>query len=524
MVVVLVLALVWGAVPVRCADEAGAKPKLVLAVVIDQFRYDYLTRFRADYHAGLARLLNEGAVYTEAHYVHYPTITAVGHSTFLTGATPSLSGIIGNDWYDRASGKVVTSVSDEATKLLGGTTGAVGASPRRLLVSTFPDELKIAAPGGPKATRVIGISIKDRAAILPAGHMADAAYWFDDKTNHFVTSDYYVSELPTWVKAANEAGPAAKFRDAVWMPLNARADDKPFCTLATGGAVRPCGSIEASPFGNELVEEFAEKAVANEQLGRHAGTDVLTVSFSSNDYVGHRVGPDDPAVRDISIRTDIALGKLMDFIDAQIGKGKTLVVLTADHGVAPVPEVNAARRMPGGRIDTKLVTGEVNQALVKRFGEGKWILSSAGEGIYLDYETAANNKADLREVRRVAADAARTIPHVARVFTREELLANGFAADLVAQAVVRGFYGPRSADITLVQEPYYLFGGSSGTSHSTPYSYDNHVPVIFYGAGVKAGVYRRRIAPNDIAPTLASMFDVETPSGAFGEALREVVP
>jgi hypothetical protein len=331
-----------------------------------------------------------------------------------------------------------------------------------------------------------------------------------------------MSELPEWVKAANEAGPAAKYRDAEWLPLNAGAGSKPFCTLAAGGAVPKCGSIEATPFGNDLVEEFAEKAVANEQLGRHEGTDVLAVSFSSNDYVGHRLGPDHPAVRDISIRTDIALGKLLDFIDAQIGKGRTLVVLTGDHGVAPVPEVNQARRMPGGRINTAQLSQALNQALSEKFGAGKWILAGGGEAIYLDYETAAKNKADLRDVRRVAAETLRAMPHIARVFTRDELMSYGGAADLVGQAVVRGYYAARSGDITVVQEPYYLFGGTSGTSHSTPYSYDSHVPVIFYGAGVLPGVYRRRIAPNDIAPTLSSLFDVETPSGAFGEVLREV--
>ncbi len=508
----------------RTAAEKPARPKLVLAVVIDQFRYDYLTRFRADYHAGLARLLNEGAIYTEAHYIHFPTVTAVGHSTFMSGATPSVSGIIGNEWYDRAAKYSVTSVSDETTKLVGGVPGVTGSSPRRMLVSTFPDELKMAARGGPQTSRVIGISIKDRSAILPAGHMADAAYWFDGDSSHFVTSDYYMSQLPAWVKAVNDARPMAKYLGAEWKPLNAGPNDKPYCTLVAGNEEVPyCGSFEATPFGNELLEEFAEKAVANEQLGRHEGTDVLALSFSSNDYAGHLLGPDHPAIRDISIRTDIALGKLMDFIDARIGKGNTLVVLTADHGVAPVLEVNEARKMPGGRIDTRQMRDALNQALSDKFDKGRWILSGGGETVYLDYETAAKNKADLREVRRVAAETLRAMPHIARVFTRDELQAGQGAADPVGQAVVMGYYGARSGDITVIQEPYYLFGGTSGTSHSTPYSYDTHVPVIFYGAGIQPGVYRRRIAVNDVAPTLASMFDVETPSGAFGQILREVV-
>ncbi|MGA2434536.1 MAG: alkaline phosphatase family protein [Bryobacteraceae bacterium] len=263
--------------------RAAEKPKLVLAVVVDQFRYDYLTRFRNDYHAGFARLLDHGVVYADAHFIQFPTVTAVGHSTFLSGATPSVSGIIGNEWYDRATNSVVTSVSDDATTLVGAAAGAQGSSPHRLLVSTLGDELKIAG----KASKVIGISIKDRAAILPSGHMADAAYWFDNHSNHIVTSTYYMKELPAWVRAFNDNLPAAKYSTAVWMPLHAKRGDKPFCSLAADrGDVRSCGSTEATPFGNELIERFAEQAIQSENLGGHDNTDLLTVSFSANDYAG----------------------------------------------------------------------------------------------------------------------------------------------------------------------------------------------------------------------------------------------
>ena len=319
------------------------QPKLVLVIVVDQFRYDYLLRFRDDYTGGIARLLNGGAVFHDAHYLQYPTVTAVGHSTILSGATPSVSGIVGNEWFDRESNESVTSVSDKSTTLLGGNAGT-GSSPQRLLVSTLGDELKMAG----RNSKVIGISIKDRSAILPAGHMADAAYWFDDKMGHFVSSTYYMKELPPWVSQINAGEPASKYATAEWHALNAKAADKPFCSMKPESGVRPCSSLENTPFGNEILVNFAEEAVDHENLGRHDATDLLTVSFSANDYVGHGLGPDSPEVRDISLRTDKMLGDLLTFVFERVGELNTLVVFTADHGVAPVPKVNNDRKMPGG--------------------------------------------------------------------------------------------------------------------------------------------------------------------------------
>ena len=255
---------------------AAPPPKLVLAIVIDQFRYDYLLRFRADYRSGLARLLDKGAVFTDAHYLHAATVTAVGHGTFLTGATPSISGIIANEWYDRESGQTVTSVSDPATKLVGGTADRAGSSPRRLLVSTVGDELKIQR----RESKVIGISIKDRSAILPAGHMADGAYWYDDHANAWVTSTYYRDELPEWAKNLNQEQPAARYAGAKWLPFDAKGDSgKPFCGMTKDSGVRFCGSLEATPWGNEMIEEFAERALEGENLGRRGATDITCGQF-----------------------------------------------------------------------------------------------------------------------------------------------------------------------------------------------------------------------------------------------------
>ena len=494
------------------------RPKLVLAIVIDQFRYDYLLRFRQDYNSGFTRLLEHGAVFSDAHYPQATTVTAVGHSTFLSGATPSISGIVANEWYERETKQSVTSVFDPESRLLSPIPGRPGSSPRRLLVSTVGDELKMQTGG----SKVIGVSIKDRSAILPAGHMADAAYWYDNDTNSWVTSSYYRDGLPEWAVKVNAEERYKQYLGATWRPFDAKDESaKPFCTMVAGQDTRFCGAIEATPWGNEMIEDFAERAIAGEDLGRHATTDILAVSFSSNDYVGHAVGPDDPAVRDISVRTDRLLGKLFDFIEQRIGAGNTLVVLTADHGVAPVPEVNQARKMPGGRLINAVLVQKMSAALVKRFGPGKWLIPGPISMPYLNQELIASHKLDAAEVEHVAAQAISSEPHIERVYTKHDLLSGRVQQDSISRAVSLGFYGPRSGDLIVIQEPYYLFD-ATGTSHGTPYDYDNHVPIIFLGPGVKAGTYARAVAVNDIAPTLANMLGVETPAGSVGHILSEI--
>ena len=511
----LITSALWAAPP-----ETPRKPRLVLAIIIDQFRYDYLLRFRNEYHSGLARLLGKGAVFSDAHYLHAATITAVGHSTFLSGAPPSISGIIGNSWYERETGTTVTSVSDPATKLLGGKPDAVGSSPRRLLVSTEPDEVKMQGA----ESKTIGVSIKDRAAILPAGHMADAAYWYDNASNNWVTSTYYRRELPDWAQKVNTEHPAQRFAGAKWLPFDAKdGSAKPFCTMTRGTDVRYCGEIEATPWANEMIEDFAERAMVGENLGHHPGVDFLTVSFSANDYVGHAVGPDDPAVRDISIRTDILLGKLFDFVEKQAGAGNTLLVLSADHGVAPVPEVNQARHMPGGRLSGKEIAAKISSALTERFGAGEWIVPGSPANMpYLNLKLVNSLKLNLADVERVAAAAAAGVEHIARVYTAQDLATGAVQQDAISRAFTLSFYGPRSGDLFLLQEPYYLFD-ATGTTHGVPYTYDNHVPVIFWGPGIKPGTYRGTIAVNDIAPTLAALLGTSEPSGSIGRVLTELL-
>jgi hypothetical protein len=489
------------------AAPPAKKPKLLLTIVVDQFRYDYLTRFRSEYKAGFDRLLTEGAVYTNARFEHFPTVTAIGHSTILTGAPPSLSGIVGNSWFDRTAGKPVTSVSDEDTQLVGGKAGA-GASPRKLIVSTVGDELKIATGG---KARVFGVSLKDRAAILPAGHMANGAFWFDSTTGNFVTSTFYMTELPAWAAEFNRTRPADKFSGAKWLDHVMPAD---LHKLYSG--------LAASPFGNDIVEAMAERTLAGEELGKHESTDILTVSFSSNDYVGHAKGPDSPEVHETALRTDEQIGRLLQFAEAQVGRGNVLVVLTADHGVSPVPEVQVARHMPGGRMPAGICRSTIQNALAQRYGAGEWIRSVEDCVAWLNLDLIKEKKLDRAEVNRTAAEALGALPHAFRTFTREQLLSGSALEDLVGRRVMNGYFPSRSADVTLLLEPYWLFG-ATGTTHGTTFSYDSHVPVIFMGSGVKAGSYNRQIAPNDIAPTLATYLGIETPSGSIGRALAEIV-
>jgi len=486
--------------------SAAAPPKLVLVLTIDQFRYDYLTRYRDDYTGGLRRLLERGAVFTQARYQHSPTVTAVGHATYLSGALPAVSGIIGNDWWDRAAGRTVLAVWDPAVKIVGG--AGEGASPRRMFVSTVGDELKIARA----SSRVVALSMKDRGAIFTGGHMADVVLWYDGQTGRFVSSTFYGPALPEWAVRFNDERRADAHRGAAW-----KGGELP---KEAGPAYY--GAVSGSPFGNDLLEALAERAVEAERLGQRGETDLLAVSFSSNDAVGHARGPDSPEVRDVSVRTDQALGRLFAHLDARIGMRNVLVVLTADHGVAPVPEVQAGRRMPGGRVAAGTVRQAVQAALAARWGEGRWVVSPSDHSIYLDRQLVADTKVDLDDAQDAAQAAALALPHVLRAYTLHELLSGASAGDPLGRPFLLSAHVQRSADLQVVLEPYWMFA-AQGTTHGSVFGYDNHVPIVFMGPGIRPGIYRKPITVNDIAPTLADILSVETPSGSAGRVLDEVL-
>ncbi|MBI3425016.1 MAG: alkaline phosphatase family protein [Acidobacteria bacterium] len=530
------------------AKLTAAKPvKLVVGIVIDQFRYDYLQRFADQFSAGgFRRLLNGGAVFTNANYPQTPTYTACGHAMFMTGSVPATNGIIGNEWYDRASGKTITSVSDDKAqfKSLGGKPGARAAAPHKLLGSTLGDELRLATAGQAK---VVGISFKDRSAILPAGKRPNGAYWFDADTGTLTSSTYYFNDLPDWVKQFNQAQRPDKYFGAKWEKLLPEAayqrsapDDaayekkarygSTFPYIINGGEEKPgpkfYTQFEITPYANEYLANFAKAAIENEGLGADDTTDLLTISFSANDLLGHLYGPYSQEVQDLTLRTDRTLADLFAYLDKKIGLDNVLIALTADHGVAPIPE-QVQEIGHGGRISAKAVTDAVQNALAQRFGEDKWVLNFGNGNVYLDETVIERRKLDAAEVERAAQTAVLAVPGIAECLTRSQLLKGQVPQTMIARSVANGFFPPRNGNLVVVPQPFNFFAeGRDGliiTTHGTPYSYDTHVPMIFYGAGVTPGYYHHASSPADIAPTLAALLKVQPPSNNIGRVLEEAL-
>jgi predicted AlkP superfamily pyrophosphatase or phosphodiesterase len=537
------------------ALAASPRPRLVLLIVIDQFRYDYLERFGDLFVAdGLRRLLRDGASWTNADYDHMPTYTAPGHASLMTGTWGAEHGIIANEWFDRAAGKKITSVTDDAARTLGDTSSPY--SPRLLLASTLGDELRLATNDRAK---VVGVSVKARSAILPAGRHASAAYWFSTQTGRMVSSNYYFNELPAWVARFNDERRADKLfgkpwerllpeaeylrragrDDAPWEDMTGIKDTNTFPHVVTGGAPAPGRdfyiALDYTPFTGDLLVDFAAAAITNEQLGADADTDVLSVSFSGNDYVGHRFGPYSQEVMDVTLRVDRQIARLLAEVDRRVGLQNTLVVLSADHGVAPVPAQAAAVGLPGRRVERDQVLQALRAAITARYrGADKqtaYVQSFINGQVYFDEAALRRDAVARTEIERVVCDAAAQLPYVARCFTRAQLEAGAFApGDAVARRVLHGFNAQRSGDALVVYAPFVIQVSPpeppdppSNATHGAPYSYDTHVPLIIMGRGVRAGRYPQAATPADIAPTLATLLRVQPPSNATGRVLTEAL-
>lgn len=536
----------------RAEAESWRRARLVLVIVVDQFRYEYLERFGDLFVAnGLRRLQREGASWSNAHYDHIPTETAPGHATILTGAWPAETGIIANDWYDRASKRRVNNVDDESVRLLGPAGERERpASPRSLLASTLGDELKLMTNG---RSRVVGLSVKDRGAILPAGRMADAALWYSSHTGGFVSSTYYYNRLPAWAERFNEEKRADKFFGARWERLlpveeydrRAGPDDAEweraegalghtFPHVLTGGESAPgpafYNALTYSPYTNDMLVALAEQAITGERLGADADTDVLSIGFSANDIVGHRYGPYSHEVMDVTLRTDRQVAQLLDVVDARVGLRNTIVVFTADHGVAPVPEHAAHMQLPGGRVRPADVLSAVRNRFRARFAKqgdrdttADYVTTFSNGHLYFDRFALERDGVSREEAERVAGEAALTVPGITRYFTRTQL-ENGAVspADPLARRALHGYHPARSGDVVIVQEPFkYLVEYNVRATHGAPYAYDTHVPVIIMGGGLRAGRYIQPATPADIAPTLAEMLRMQPPSNSVGRVLVE---
>lgn len=552
--------------PAAQRETTNKRPRLVLLIVVDQFRYDYLERFGDLYGPnGFKRLLRNGASYVDCNYDHMPTFTAPGHATMMTGAFPAENGIIANEWPDRVTGKKVSSVSDDTVKLLAGGPNEIASSPRRLMSSTLGDELRLATND---RSKVIGISIKDRSAILPAGRHANAAYWFSVISGNMVSSTFYFNQLPNWVINFNNTRPADKYFGTKWERLLPEAEyikragpDAPswenigrvpgdtnrFPHTITGGATQPgrdfYNALDYTPFTNDLLVSFTEQAITNEQLGQDDDTDVLTVSFSANDYVGHRYGPYSQEVMDVSLRVDRSIGTLLDFVQTTVGLGNTLVAFTADHGMAPIPEHASALGLSGGRVKASDVLAAMRAAISARYNPQQktpdptadyiFRYDDAGTmrdgfmngNLYFNYAALKRDGVNLDEIESIAGEAALTVPGVSRYFTRSQLQRGAASiTDPVERRAVHGFYPARSGDLIVVVEPFkYLTEYVITATHGSPYSYDTHVPLIMMGPGINPGRYIGPSTPADLAPTFASLLNVQTPSSATGRVLTDIL-
>jgi predicted AlkP superfamily pyrophosphatase or phosphodiesterase len=546
--------------PTRVTSASATRPRLVLLIVVDQFRYDYLERFGDLFvENGLKRLMNDGALWTDANFDHMPTYTAPGHATMMTGTWPEENGIIANDWYDRDAQKMVSNVSDpddkagaSAYQLFGGGAQERASTPRRLTASTLGDELRLATND---RSKVIGISIKDRAAILPAGRHASAAYWFSALTGNMVSTSYYFAQLPAWVERFNSAHRVDELMGRQWTRLlpgeaeylkragvDAPAWEKSGkdtdADVSFPHAINKAQSgeiyapLDVSPFSNDLLLDFAEQAIVNEGLGDDADTDVLTLSFSANDYVGHRYGPYSQEMMDITLRTDRQIAALLNFVNQRTGLQNTLVVFTADHGVAPIPEQAAALKLDGARISNQQVLEAVKTEIRKRYGRkdapedstADYILNLSNGNLYFNRAALRRDRIDSEELERVAGEAALQVSGINRYFTRSQLQREEIVpTDMIARRVLHGFNARRSGDVILIPDPYKYLDTTIQATHGSPYSYDTHVPLIIMGPGIISGRYHQAATPADIAPTLALLLRVQAPSNSTGRVLTEAL-
>jgi predicted AlkP superfamily pyrophosphatase or phosphodiesterase len=515
-------------------------PRLILVVSVDQMRFDYLTRFKDLYQGGLRQLNDRGAVFSQALYRHSNTETGPGHAVILSGQHGSHSGIISNSWYDLNLRRAVNVVDDPGQRALGGK--GRSASPANFLGFTLGDVLKQKMAG----SKVVGVSMKDRAAILMAGRRADAAYWYETQGGNFVTSTYYMSDVPAWLKDWNNRHVPDSFAGKTWTRL--LNDERLYEKYAGKDAVegesdrkdivfphpirgnppedRFYNDLRRTPFMDEIILGAAIKAMKAHSLGKDSTPDVLAVSFSATDVIGHTYGADSQEIMDQMLRLDQTLQKLFQFVGSSVGLENTLVILTADHGSLPLVEVLRAKGIDARRASPKELDLPVRQALEKRYpGVQGLIAFSESPHYYLDQQVIQKHGIDQKEVEAVISQALLSTGLVEKVYTQSQLLGVPPADDPEFQLFRNSFFQPRSPHIIVCPKKYlYIDNYPGGTGHGTPYEYDRHVPIVFMGKGIKTGMYASPCGPEDIAPTLAKMLGLDFPMETDSRLLTEMFP
>jgi predicted AlkP superfamily pyrophosphatase or phosphodiesterase len=525
---VAVTLLAWSTPRPAANPSLPARPKLVLVLVIDQFRYDYLMRFRPYFvQGGFNRLLEGGAVFTDCRFDYATTMTGPGHATLLTGAYPDAHGIIGNNWYDRNSQREVYCVEDLTTRMVAGrgkASPSPGYSPRNLTASTLGDELRLATDFRSKA---VSISLKDRAAVLMGGRNPSAAYWYDEGSGRFVTSTYYLPTLPAWADEFNQNSPVSRYCGGKWQALaeTPGGQGKVLSEFEPSpGETCPdpkfLGWLDETPFMNEIELGFASGAIRNEGLGQGPETDILTLSLSVNDYIGHEYGPYSAEVADTTLRTDRDLAAFFDDLDKLVGLDNVWIAFSADHGVAPSPAFIQQHKLGMGMAQPAAIRNAAEQALTKAFGPGPWIEDEDETYLYLNRKTLKMRNVPETKAEEVAAQAAASQPDVAAAFTRTQFMTGSLPHSTLARKAANSFNPKRSGDVFLVFMPFAVPSSNpTGTTHGTPWNYDTQVPLIFWGSAFKPGFYGTPCQPTDLAATFAAILGLTQPSGSQGTPL-----
>ncbi|MEN1784730.1 MAG: alkaline phosphatase PafA [Bacteroidota bacterium] len=528
---------------VPTVEKAISNPKLVIGIVVDQMRYDYLTRFWEHYgDQGFKRMVNGGFLCKNHHFSYAPTSTGPGHASIYTGTTPAVHGLIGNEWYDKAQDTTVYVVSDSAYQAVG-TSGTVGQmSPHRMLTSTITDQNRLHTQ---MKGKTIAVALKDRGAVLPGGHTANAAYWFEGSANgHWITSSYYMDSLPQWVIDYNTSNAVEAYKKpwSALKPITEYVESGPDQSLYEGrfrgevsttfphdlpsywGKNGNTSILRPTAYGNSITTDFALAILENEDLGVDGITDFFAVSYSSTDYVGHMYGVNSKEIQDTYLRLDLDIARLLNALDLKVGEGQYTVFLTADHGAIHVPNYLKKEKIPAGYINLKDLRAQLNQYVQYQYGTTDIIKSVSNNQVFLDHKIVDNLDMELKAVQEEIALEILSYDHMDKVFTGYQLWQSHFTPDAgIPYLIQKGWHQKRSGDVVFVQQPGYVSYPPTGSTHGSPMIYDTHVPLLFYGKGIRQGVTFERTEIPDIAVTLAAFLGIAFPNGATGVPIQAVL-
>lgn len=536
-----IIILLFHPVTAQQEEKPFTTPKLVVGIVVDQMRYDYLTRFWDDYgQGGFHRLVTEGFNCMDNHFNYAPTSTAPGHASVYTGTTPAIHGIIGNNWYDKRADEMVYCVRDTSVSSVGTRSDAGKMSPHRLKVTTWTDQLRLHYQ---KRSKVIAVSIKDRGAVLPGGHTANAAYWFKGgKEGNWISSSFYMDKLPSWVNEFNASGKAASYKKPWKLFKNeseyeeSNEDNTPYEGLFQGKTVPEFpydlpslwdanGGYEllkVTPYGNSLTTDFALEAMEKEGLGEDEIPDALAISYSATDYIGHKFGVDSKEVQDAYLRLDKDIERLLDALDKKVGEGEYLVFLTADHGAIPVPSYLADQKVPAGYTWQGSSRDNFANYLNEEFGTDEVIANYSNDQIFLDRKVLDSLGLTVSVVTEKLAEELLEYEDIAQVYTARQMKEQHYTNGL-SHILQMGFNHNRSGDLLLVPRVGHISYPETGSTHGSVQIYDTHVPLLFYGKGIKPGrTYQRTVIP-DIAPTISALLGIAYPNGATGNPIDVVL-